>query len=91
MLRTDLRSELPNLHIPTLIVHGGMDDIVDSRQADLVVGLPSVEVVLMPDSRHFPFLDEPEIFNDVLLRFLTESSLTTIPAGTNHAQVKITS
>jgi pimeloyl-ACP methyl ester carboxylesterase len=26
--------------------------------------------VLMPHSRHFPFLDQPELFDDILLRFL---------------------
>jgi hypothetical protein len=25
---------------------------------------------MMPRSRHFPFLDEAEMFNDVLVRFL---------------------
>jgi pimeloyl-ACP methyl ester carboxylesterase len=76
MLRTDLRPELAGLQVPALIMHGGMDDIVSSRQTNLVRGVPMAEVCLMPASRHFPFLDEPEIFNDVLLRFLQESTLS---------------
>jgi pimeloyl-ACP methyl ester carboxylesterase len=70
MWRTDLRPELARLHIPTLIVHGGRDDIVHPNQADLFDNVPAAEVVLMPRSRHFPFLDEAELFNEVLLRFL---------------------
>jgi pimeloyl-ACP methyl ester carboxylesterase len=70
MWRTDLRPELARLYIPTLIVHGGRDDIVHPNQADLFDNVPAAEVVLMPRSRHFPFLDEAELFNEVLLRFL---------------------
>lgn len=70
MWRTDLTPELPRLGVPALIVHGGRDDIVRPNQADLFGDVPNAEVVMMPRSRHFPFLDEAEIFNEVLLRFL---------------------
>jgi pimeloyl-ACP methyl ester carboxylesterase len=72
MLRTDLRPELFRLTVPTLIVHGGRDDIVHPNQAYLFDEVPSVEVVVMPESRHFPFLDESELFNEILLRFLKQ-------------------
>lgn len=74
MLRTDLRPELQRLRAPALIVHGGRDDIVNPNQIDLFDTIAPAEVVLMPTSRHFPFLDEPEIFNDVLLRFLKQQA-----------------
>ncbi|WP_129630747.1 alpha/beta fold hydrolase [Candidatus Oscillochloris fontis] len=70
MWRTDLRPELGRLKVPALIVHGGRDDIVNPNQADLFDHVPMAEVVMMPRSRHFPFLDEATLFNDVLLRFL---------------------
>jgi pimeloyl-ACP methyl ester carboxylesterase len=72
MLRTDLRPELPKLSVPALIVHGGRDEIVHPNQADLFDNVPNTEVVVMPESRHFPFLDEAALFNDVLLRFLKQ-------------------
>ncbi|HEU4328028.1 MAG TPA: alpha/beta hydrolase [Roseiflexaceae bacterium] len=74
MWRTDLRHELHRLAVPSLIVHGGRDQIVHPNQADLFDAVQSAEVVVMPESRHFPFLDEPEIFNDVLLRFLMQDA-----------------
>jgi pimeloyl-ACP methyl ester carboxylesterase len=74
MWRTDLRPELPRLRAPALIVHGGKDEIVNPNQIDLFDHVSSAEVVLMPSSRHFPFLDEPELFNDVLLRFLKQQA-----------------
>jgi pimeloyl-ACP methyl ester carboxylesterase len=73
MLRTDLRPELPRLRVPALIVHGGRDDVVKPGQVDLFRDVPAAEVVLFPESRHFPFLDESVLFNDVLLRFLKQS------------------
>jgi pimeloyl-ACP methyl ester carboxylesterase len=73
MMRTDLRPELHKLKVPALIVHGGRDDIVQPNQADLFDTVESAQVVLMPGSRHFPFLDEAELFNAVLLRFLKQA------------------
>jgi pimeloyl-ACP methyl ester carboxylesterase len=80
MWRTDLRPELSRLRVPTLIVHGGRDDIVNPNQADLFEQVATAQVVMMPRSRHFPFLDEAEIFNDVLMRFLKAGAVP-IPAN----------
>lgn len=74
MVRTDLRLELPKLNVPTLVVHGGRDEIVPAKQADLYDRVKTAEVVLMPESRHFPFLDEADLFNDILLRFLRQEA-----------------
>lgn len=88
MWRTDLRPELPRLRVPSLIVHGGRDDIVNPNQADLFEQVPSAQVMMMPRSRHFPFLDEAEIFNDVLVRFLKAGNTPapTLPARIFEAQ-----
>jgi pimeloyl-ACP methyl ester carboxylesterase len=76
MMRTDLRPELNRLVVPTLIVHGGRDNIVAPNQADLFDQVPVSEVVVMPESHHFPFLEEADLFNDVLLRFLKQEHPT---------------
>jgi len=89
MWRTDLRPELPRLTVPTLIVHGGRDEIVTPNQADLFDQVPSAEVVVMPESRHFPFLDEAELFNETLLRFLTQDAPRTIPRRIRSRQTTI--
>ena len=79
MWRTDLRPELSRLSVPTLIVHGGRDVIVHPNQADLFDKVSNAEVVLLPESRHFPFLDEAELFNDILVRFLKQDAPRTMP------------
>jgi pimeloyl-ACP methyl ester carboxylesterase len=89
MWRTDLRPELPRLSVPTLIVHGGRDEIVHPNQADLFDNIPSAEVVVMPESRHFPFLDEAELFNETLLRFLMQDAPRSAPrrVRTRHSTI----
>jgi pimeloyl-ACP methyl ester carboxylesterase len=75
MLRTDLRPELPRLSVPALIVHGGRDDVVSPRQMRLFEHNPMAELMHMPRSRHFPFLDESTIFNEGLLHFLQQPTV----------------
>lgn len=82
MWRTDLRPELSRLKVPALIVHGGRDDVVQPNQADLFDNVPQAEVVRMPRSRHFPFLDEATQFNDTLLHFLKAQSTMNNTGGT---------
>lgn len=72
MMRTDLRPELDQLRMPALIIHGARDDVVNPNQADIFLQreLANVQVFVMAESRHFPFLDESEQFNKVLRAFL---------------------
>ncbi|GAB4110220.1 MAG: alpha/beta hydrolase [Roseiflexaceae bacterium] len=86
MMRTDLRPELPRLSVPALVVHGGRDNIVAPNQADLFDNVPLSEVVVMPESHHFPFLEEADLFNEVLLRFLKQEHQRGTPQRTNLAQ-----
>lgn len=80
MWRTDLTPELARLTVPSLVVHGGRDEIVHPNQADLFDSVPTSQVVVMPESRHFPFLDEADLFNDILMRFLKQDmARTTAP------------
>lgn len=74
MRQTDLRPDLGRLRVPALIIHGSKDDIVDPDQADIFqqIHVPMARVVVMPGCRHFPWMDEPETFNRLLLEFLRE-------------------
>ncbi|NJP04267.1 MAG: alpha/beta hydrolase [Chloroflexaceae bacterium] len=79
MLQTDLRPELQQLSIPALIIHGGRDDIVDPRQLRLFEQIESARTLLMPTSRHFPFVDQPDFFTQILLSFLQQDVSATMP------------
>lgn len=74
MLETDLRPELASLGVPALIIHGARDDIVNPDQAEIFqqIVVPCARVVVMPNCRHFPFMDDPETFHRTLIAFLQE-------------------
>jgi pimeloyl-ACP methyl ester carboxylesterase len=68
---TDLRAELPQLNIPTLGIYGTHDNIVSPTNADLLSqGRPNAQVSMMQKSRHFPMIDEPDLFMETLTKFL---------------------
>lgn len=85
MLGTDLRPELPNLRVPSLIVHGARDDIVTPDQANLFQNIAQAQIVLMSNSRHFPFLDNADEFNDLLLQFLKQTSF---PSNSSRREIQ---
>jgi pimeloyl-ACP methyl ester carboxylesterase len=69
--RTDLRAQMYKLHVPTLGIFGAHDNIVNPNQSQVLAkGVPQARVEIMQDSRHFPMLDEPERFIQIVQEFL---------------------
>ncbi len=69
--RTDLRGQIHRLTVPTLGVFGVHDNIVNPNQAKLLTReVPQAHVEMMKTSRHFPMLDEPERFIQIVRWFL---------------------
>ncbi|MBN1642728.1 MAG: alpha/beta hydrolase [Anaerolineae bacterium] len=72
--RTDLRPYLDMIRVPVLGVFGQHDNIVRPEQGALLSAhVPHAEIEMMSGSRHFPMLDEPERFREVLLGFLSDA------------------
>jgi len=68
---TDLRDQMYKLTIPALGVFGEHDNIVNPNQSKLLAKyVPQAHIEMMAHSRHFPMLDEPEKFIDVIKNFL---------------------
>jgi pimeloyl-ACP methyl ester carboxylesterase len=66
--------------IPMLVIWGGRDPIVPAQHAQTVrTVVPSARVEMFPDAGHWPHLDDPDRFCDVLLDFMA----TTQPASHN--------
>ena len=62
--------------MPTLGIYGETDIIVNPNQAGVLKqNVAQSQVAMMPDSGHFPMLDEPETFNQCLLDFLYQDIL----------------
>lgn len=69
-----LSSLLPGLDIPILAVYGRKDGLVDPSQAKAFArSNPKVRGVVMPDSGHFPMLDDTSRFNRLLSDYLETS------------------
>lgn len=74
---TDLREQLPSLSIPSLGIFGANDNIVSPANArTLQTGSEGAQIGMMPNSRHFPMIDEPELFLKTLNRFLRNGDIS---------------
>ena len=67
----DLRGELRTIEAPTLVVVGDDDMIAGPVCADAIVReLPDAQLVTIPDSGHFVYVEQPEAFRAALTEFL---------------------
>jgi 3-oxoadipate enol-lactonase len=68
---------LAEISAPTLIVYGDKD-VTDVRQAadPLAGAIPGARLAVIPDAAHLPQMERPELFNEIVLRFLREVAST---------------
>lgn len=71
VVETDLREDLECLEAPLLAVFGEKDMIVSPDQARFLRDdhASMQQVIKLPRSNHFPFLDQPNVFNRLLMDF----------------------
>jgi pimeloyl-ACP methyl ester carboxylesterase len=67
---------LEEIHVPTLVIAGDEDYSPVAAKEAYVTRIPDARLVVIPDSRHATPVDQPELFNQALLEFL--SSHTTV-------------
>jgi len=71
ILKADLRPDLSRLELPMLAVYSLNDSIVSHEQGDLLRDeYRSLQVLKLQRSNHFPFLDQSNVFNRMLMDFL---------------------
>lgn len=71
VLRFDSRPDLARIHVPTLVVAGADDTTVSlAAKRALADGIPGAQLEVIPGSGHATPLDRPEVFNELVLRFL---------------------
>ena len=69
--RTDLRGDAPQVRVPTLVVHGRQDKLVDPATAARTAALvPGAELLMLDRCGHLPHLSMPEVLAGHLRRFL---------------------
>ncbi len=68
---TDLRPDLPKIHVPVMGMYGDRDIVVDPHQwQPLLAGVPHARIERFPTAGHFIMLDEPAQFRARLMDFL---------------------
>lgn len=85
MMRTDLRPDLPRLRVPSLVLHGTHDDIVMPSQIEVIRRAlrtsPYLRQFSIEGSRHFPWVDQPDLFHEQLITFLRAPRDQLLPPG----------
>jgi pimeloyl-ACP methyl ester carboxylesterase len=75
----DLRGNLRQIEVPLLAVYGEKDSLVDPAQARLLEDTVSnIRSITLPESRHFPMLDEASKFHRLLKDFLVMDDLESL-------------
>jgi pimeloyl-ACP methyl ester carboxylesterase len=75
----DLREHLRQIKVPLLAVYGEKDNLVDPAQAKLLEDTASnIRSITLPESRHFPMLDEASKFHRLLRDFLVTDDLESL-------------
>lgn len=71
LAEADLREVLPTIAIPTLLLHGELDQRSPIRVArDLHAGIPSARLVTLPGVGHLCNAEAPDEFNRQVKEFL---------------------
>lgn len=64
-------SDLASIKVPTWIVDGDHDEAIKRENTEfMAANIPGAGLLIQPEVSHFSFLQDPEQFNDDVLRFL---------------------
>ena len=71
--RTDSRPTLSTIDVPALVMVGAEDRLTPPAAAEeMAESIPDCDLVVLDRSAHLPPLEQPEEFQRVLLKFVTD-------------------
>ncbi len=71
LLAEDIRGDLQNIQVPTLLVWGEKDPLIPPAVGDLLrAEIPNSRLLLLQRAGHVPMFDQPKNFDAALLAFL---------------------
>lgn len=71
--RTDTTESLEKVDLPALIMAGKDDKLVPAEFSKIIYGkTKNSEIQIIPDSGHFPNMENPEEFNKAILEFMKD-------------------
>jgi len=68
--RRDLDANLKTIRVPTLLIHGDFDPIPIGASEYIHQRIPASQLVIMQQSGHFPFVEQPEMFLAAIRTFM---------------------
>ena len=70
LVSVEYADRLGSLKVPTLILAGDHDQVDPSISKDMQARIPGSRLVLLPDSGHMTFVDQPELFRKTVDDFV---------------------
>ncbi len=66
-------SRLPEIRVPTLVIHGESDRLVPAGNANIIADrIPGAKLVIIPHASHIFQTDQPTAAHDAILQFLEQ-------------------
>ena len=79
LLETDLRTELPRLRLPVLLLHGNRDTLAPAAASRwMAQQFPQAQLHVIEGASHAPFLSHPETFMYTVRTFLKTNPAETV-------------
>lgn len=72
----DIRDQLPDIDVPTLVLTGGYDEISPEIARDIADSIPTADLVEFDNSSHMPFWEQPAQHYETVESFLTDHHTT---------------
>ena len=71
LVESDLRSLLPEISVPVLLIHGADDKICLPGASEFMSSqIPGASLEILDNTGHAPFLSRPERFNSLITGFI---------------------
>lgn len=75
-------SRLHQIAAPTLVIHGGSDQLVPPGNAELIAArIPGARLVIIPQASHIFITDQPELSRQAITKFLAAQAKEGSPGG----------
>jgi len=70
-----LHAQLPMLHIPVLLIAGGLDTKFCTIARQMAQALPQAQLYIVPDAGHTVHVEQPEVFDTLVTDFCLSQSV----------------
>jgi proline iminopeptidase len=72
MVSVEYAERLSSIKVPTLIIVGDHDELDSSLSKDMNARIPGSKLVVLPESGHMTFVDQPRMFVEAVQSFLSD-------------------